>query len=93
MGVQSGFLRVEGVESEPWEARRGPNKGQLEPKIGQNLQSKKLYKSRTLVERALDSYMEIEKIADFYSESQVSPRSIRIQIMMTAKVRSSYFRL
>ena len=43
----------------PGEGQGGPNKGQLEPKIGQNLQSKKLYKSRTLVYRALDSYMEL----------------------------------
>ena len=41
----------------PGEGQGGPNKGQLEPKIGQNLQSKKLYKSRTLVYRALDSYI------------------------------------
>ena len=54
----SGSPRVEGVESEPWEARRGPNRGQLDPKIDQNLQSKKLYKFRTLEYRALDSYLE-----------------------------------
>ena len=26
LGVRSGFPRVEGVESEPWEARRGPRR-------------------------------------------------------------------
>ena len=40
------------------EGQGGPNKGQLDPKIDQNLQSKKLYKSRTLEYRALDSYMD-----------------------------------
>ena len=57
--VESVFPQVEGVESEPWEPRRGPNRGQLDPKIGSNLQSKKLYKSRTLIYRTLDTYMEI----------------------------------
>ena len=43
----------------PGEGQGGPNKGQLEPKIDQNLQSKKLYKSRTLVSRSLDSYIDV----------------------------------
>ena len=42
----------------PGEGQGGPNKGQLDPKIGQNLQSKKLYESRTLVYRSHDSYIE-----------------------------------
>ena len=33
----------------PGEGQGGPNRGQLGPKFGQNLQSKTLYKSRTLV--------------------------------------------
>ena len=40
-GIETRFPQVEGVKSEAGEARRGPNKSQLEPKIGQNLQSKK----------------------------------------------------
>ena len=40
--VGSGFPRVEGVKPE---ARRGPNRGQLDPKIGQNLRTTKKYKN------------------------------------------------
>ena len=41
--VGSRFPRVEGVESEPWEARRGPNKGQLGPKLA------KIYKAKNYI--------------------------------------------
>ena len=33
--VETGFPQVEGVKPEAGEARRGPNKGHLDPKIGQ----------------------------------------------------------
>ena len=57
-GSRPDSCRSRELNRRPGEGQGGPNKGQLDPTIGQNLQRKKLYKSRTLVYRALDSYMD-----------------------------------
>ena len=62
--MRSGFPQVEGVELEPWEARRGPRRAKQGPTRPKNwttfIKQKNYINLETVVYGAPDSYMEIK---------------------------------